>query len=207
MPWMWTVNWFGSRLPRTRMAGPRVYLRPPRRRDQRAWIDLRRVSQDFLKPYEPAWPRDALTAAGFRRRVKRVETEWQNQTGYGFFIFRKEDDSLIGGVTIANVRRGVVQAASVGYWIGEPFARQGYMFEALQLALDFCFGSLNLHRVEAACLIDNTASRHLLDKSGFRKEGVARQYLCIDGKWQDHVTYGILRSDPRPIVKRAETAA
>ena len=190
----------GWRPPKLRLAGPRVYIRPPSPSDEAQWLKLRRESKDFLEPYEPAWPRDALSAAAFRRRLKRIQEDWREESAYGFLIFRAEDEALLGGVTVSNVRRGVVQGASIGYWIGAPHSRHGYMFEALQLTLDFCFADLDLHRVEAACLDGNEASRRLLEKSGFRREGVARGYLCIAGRWQDHVTYGLLRQDSRPII-------
>jgi len=179
-----------------------VHIRPPKPGDQAQWLSLRRESRNFLRPFEPSWPRDALTSAGFRRRMKRIQTEWQAETGYGFLVFRNDDSALVGGVTLANVRRGVTQSSSVGYWIGVPHARQGYMFEALQLCLDFGFRTLNLHRIEAACLPENQASRGLLEKSGFQEEGLARRYLFIAGEWQDHIVYAMLENDPRPLIAK-----
>ena len=191
---------FRPRSATVRLTGPRVYIRPPQIGDQRAWLALRRDSRSFLEPYEPAWPHDALTPVAFRRRLRRMQSEWQSESSYGFFIFDRDTDELLGGITIANVRRGVIQSATVGYWIGEPHKRRGYMFESLLLCLDFAFKSLDLHRVEAACLLDNEPSRGLLQKCGFRYEGQAREYLCIAGKWQDHETFAILRTDARPII-------
>ncbi|MEQ8602416.1 MAG: GNAT family protein [Marivibrio sp.] len=191
---------FGRRAPTLRLIGPSVYIRCPARRDQRAWIAIRRESKRFLEPWEPTWPRDALTPQGYRRRLDRFLMEWRAGTGFGFFVFTRDGDRLVGGVTLANVRRGVVQSANVGYWTGQPFIRQGYMTEALHLALDFAFRRLQLHRVEAACLTHNEASRRLLLKAGFQSEGIARKYLCIAGQWQDHETFAILASDPRPAV-------
>ena len=196
------------RQPSLRLVGPSVTIRCPARRDQRAWIAVRRESKSFLEPWEPTWPRDALTPLGYRRRLDRFHSEWHGATGYGFFLFGNEGGPdggrLLGGITLANVRRGVVQSANVGYWTGQPYIRRGYMFEGLQLALDFAFRHLNLHRIEAACLTDNEASRRLLLKSGFRSEGIARKYLCIAGHWQDHETFAILGSDPRPSVPVVE---
>ena len=191
---------FRPRTTALRLTGPRIYIRAPQLRDQKAWLALRRLSRGFLEPFEPAWAHDALTPMAFRRRLRRIQGEWAAESAYGFFIFDRASDDLLGGITIANVRRGVIQSASVGYWIGEPFQRQGFMFESLQLCLDFSFRTLELHRVEAACLLDNQASRGLLEKSGFRYEGKAREYLCIAGEWQDHDTFAILNSDPRPII-------
>lgn len=193
---------FRSSLPKVRLTGPRVHIRPPKPGDQTQWLALRRESRDFLRPYEPSWPRDALTSAAYRRRTKRIQTEWAAETGYGFLIFRNDDSTLLGGVTLANIRRGVTQSSSVGYWMGLPYVRQGYMFEALQLCLDFGFRSLGLHRIEAACLSDNQPSRRLLEKSGFQEEGLARRYLCIAGEWQDHIIYALLENDARPMIAK-----
>ena len=118
-------------------------------------------------------------------------------SGYSFLIFRKEDDCLMGGATLSNIRRGVAQTASLGYWIGQSYSRRGYMTEALSLLLDFGFEHLGMHRVEAACLPNNDASKALLLKLGFAEEGFARQYLRINGAWQDHLLFAILRNDPR----------
>ena len=104
---------------------------------------------------------------------------------------------LLGGVTLSNLRRGVAQTASLGYWIGGRYARQGFMTEALSGVLEFSFGELGLHRVEAACLPTNIASRGLLLRMGFREEGYARKFLRINGQWQDHVLFAILREEWR----------
>jgi [ribosomal protein S5]-alanine N-acetyltransferase len=107
---------------------------------------------------------------------------------------------MLGGVTLSNLRRGVAQSASLGYWIGESYKRQGYMTESLAAALNLAFVRLGLHRVEAACLPDNKASRALLLKCGFEEEGYAREYLRINGRWQDHLLFAILRRNC-PILK------
>lgn len=190
---MWPL--FGNAGPRVRLIGPRVLLRPPARRDAEAWSALRRQSQDFLQPWEPAWPSDGATRAAFRRRRAQILADWAARTGYGVLIFRRDDNALLGGVTLSNVRRGVAGASSLGYWIGAPHARHGYMTEAVACVLDFAFGALDLHRVEAACLPENEASRRLLVKTGFHEEGLARGYLKINGRWRDHRTFAVLKED------------
>ena len=100
------------------------------------------------------------------------------------------------GLTLANIRRGVAQAGSIGYWVGAPFARKGYMTAAMRALVPFCFTTLRLHRLEAACIPSNTASVRLLEKTGFQREGYARRYLCINGEWQDHLLYARLKDDP-----------
>lgn len=180
------------------IAGDGVLLRAPQMSDFAEWTALREASRDFLTPWEPTWPADDLSRSAFRRRLRRYAEDQRSDTSYAFFLFRKNDDTLVGGLTLANVRRGVAQAGSLGYWIGEPFARRGLMSGAVQGLLPFAFGSLRLHRIEAACIPANAASIRLLEKSGFRREGFAREYLCIDGVWQDHLLYARLKHDPSP---------
>jgi [ribosomal protein S5]-alanine N-acetyltransferase len=183
--------------PPLKLAGERVFLRPPDRGDWQEWARLRAESRGFLKAWEPSWPADALSRAAFRRRVARYAADWRTDLGYSFFVFRQEDGRLVGGIGLTNMRRGVAETASLGYWVGERHARRGYTAGALALTLDFAFDRLRLHRIEAACLPHNAASRSLLLKTGFREEGYARKYLCIDGEWQDHVLFAILREEWR----------
>ena len=142
--------------------------------------------------------RDALTRQAFRRRIRAYETEWRDGTSFSFLVFRRNDEAVVlGGITLSNVRRGVAETASLGYWIGAGHAHQGYMTEALVCALDFAFERLGLHRIEAACLPNNAASKGLLLKAGFTQEGYTRRYLRINGDWRDHLLFAILREDPR----------
>jgi ribosomal-protein-alanine N-acetyltransferase len=172
-----------------------VVLRPAERTDFEAWSAVRSESRRFLTPWEPSWTSDALSRSAFRRRLARYAADWRGDQGYSLFVFRREDGQLMGGIGLTNVRRGVAETASLGYWMGERYAGRGYMKEALRLTLSFAFDRLQLHRIEAACLPTNAASRHLLTRCGFREEGYARKYLCIDGKWQDHVLFAILREE------------
>ncbi len=182
-----------------RLERNRVYLRIPVHRDWRSWAALRAESRDFLTPWEPTWAYDALTRGAFRRRLRMYKAEMRQGVTYSFFVFRRVDDVLLGGVTLSNLRRGVAQSATLGYWIGAPHRRQGYMTEALAAVLNFAFSRIGLHRVEAACLPDNDASQRLLLKSGFREEGYAQEFLRINGRWQDHQLFAILlREMPGP---------
>jgi ribosomal-protein-alanine N-acetyltransferase len=180
------------------IAGQGVFLRAPQMADYSEWVALREASRDFLTPWEPTWPADDLTRASFRRRMKRYSEDQRSDLAYPFFIFRKSDGVLVGGLTLANVRRGCAQAGSLGYWMGAAYAGKGHMTAAVAALLPFAFGTLRLHRVEAACIPANIASIRLLEKTGFRREGFARQYLCIDGIWQDHLLYARLKDDPHP---------
>lgn len=178
--------------------GDGVTLRVPQMSDFRDWADLRQRSRDFLVPWEPTWPQDDLTKSAFRRRIRRYQSDMRDDRAYPFFAFRSADDALVGGMTLSNVRRGVAQACSLGYWVGAPFARQGHMTAAIATIIPFVFDQLGIHRLEAACLPSNEASIRLLRKSGFSKEGFARRYLKINGLWQDHVLFALLSEDALP---------
>ena len=178
-----------------RIESGRIFLRPLRQSDWRDWAALREASREFLVPWEPTWSHDALGRGAFRRRMRAYDREWQQGTGYSLMLFRRDDEALLGGMTLTNLRRGVAQCASLGYWIGAPHARQGYMTEGIAGMLAFCFDDLGLHRIEAACLPSNAASKALLTRAGFREEGHARQYLRINGTWQDHLLFAILRDE------------
>jgi len=177
------------------IAGNGVTLRLPQSGDYAEWAALREASRTFLVPWEPTWPADDLTRGAFRRRLKRYAEDVRNDLAYAFLIFRSDDNAMIGGLTLANIRRGVAQAGSIGYWIGAPFARKGYMTAAVRALIPFCFRTLRLHRLEAACIPNNAASIGLLEKTGFTREGYARSYLCINGIWQDHLLYARLTDD------------
>ena len=175
--------------------GRRVVLRVPVNGDFDAWARIRTESRAFLVPWEPTWASDELTRGAFRRRIKQYYKDMREETGYAFFLFRRQDEVLLGGLTLSNIRRGVTQSASLGYWMGVRHAGQGYMTEAVSLLVPFVFRNLWLHRLEAACLPRNGASIRVLEKTGFTREGLARRYLKINGQWQDHYLFGTVTED------------
>lgn len=178
--------------------GEGILLRPAEPRDYEAWADLREKSRGFLTPWEPTWPGDDLTRAAFRRRLRRNLQEMTNDEAYPFLIFR-DDETLVGGLTLGQVKRGVAQSATLGYWMGMPHAGKGFMSRAVRAMTGYAFTSLHLHRIEAACLPHNEASIRLLERVGFKREGFARAYLRINGLWQDHLLYALLETDPLPL--------
>ena len=177
------------------LIGKRVLLRGPRLGDYQAWRDLRKKSREFLKPYEPRWTEADLSQRVFAGRVRRGWREARAGTDYSFLVFRTTGGSeqLVGGVTLSNVRRRAAQFANLGYWMGQEFAGQGYMTESVSLILPYVFETLGLHRLHAAFLPQNTPSRRVLEKNGFTEEGYAENYLQIDGRWADHVLFGLTR--------------
>lgn len=180
-----------------RICGEGLYLRHPLPGDFEPWAQLRAQSRAFLEPWEPVWPPDDLTRAAFRRRLRRYQRDIREGCAYPFLVFLSGDNQLAGGCTLSNVRRGVAQTASLGYWVGEPYKGRGLITEAVRVLLPYAFDELKLHRVEAACLPTNEPSKRLLRRCGFTEEGYAREYLRINGAWQDHILFAILRTDPR----------
>jgi len=177
------------------VSGDGVILRVAQMSDFAQWSALREKSRDFLTPWEPTWLEDDLTRASFRRRLKRYSEDMRSDFAYPFLLFRRSDNALLGGITLTNIRRGVAQSGSLGYWIGAPFAHQGYMRRGVGALIPFAFEGLRLHRIEAACIPTNQPSIKLLERTGFQREGYAREYLCINGLWQDHLLYARLQGD------------
>jgi ribosomal-protein-alanine N-acetyltransferase len=181
----------------TEIRGARVHLRYPGMQDYPAWAELRALSRQHLTPWEPKWSRDELTRASFRKRLRQFHREVRDDQGYAYLIFSNADATLVGGLNISNVRRGIAQAAGLGYWMGAPYAGHGLMTDSVRAAVRFAFGPLGLNRLEAACLPSNAASARVLEKTGFIREGRARRYLKINGEWQDHDLFALLHDDPR----------
>ncbi|MGF1446404.1 MAG: GNAT family N-acetyltransferase [Pikeienuella sp.] len=175
----------------------RLVLRPPRLADFEDWSALRAGSRGFLVPWEPAWTADHLSPRAFRNRVSWAERAIRAGDALPMFLVARADGAILGGITLSNIRRQPAQAGTLGYWIGAPHARKGYMTEALSALRDHAFTALDLSRLEAACLPDNAASRRLLERCHFKYEGVAQAYLQIDGRWRNHVLYAALRADRR----------
>lgn len=172
--------------------GEGVTLRSPRASDYEAWAALRQSSQAYLRPWEPTWPEDDLTRAAFKRRLSIYARETDAGNAWPFFIFADSDQALVGAITLSNVRRGVAEAGTLGYWIGQSHAGRGHATAAVRALVAHAFDELKLHRVEAACVPANLASRRVLEKSGFVLEGQARAYLKINGAWADHLLFGIV---------------
>ena len=180
-----------------RLETQRLFLRLPQHADYRQWSELRRQSSGFLTPWEPTWSDDHLTRRAFTNRVSWATRCHKTDSALPLFIFRRDDGLLVGAITLDNIRRGPAQAGTLGYWVGAAYTRQGYMREAIGAVVHHAFGAMDLSRIEAACLPENEASRGLLERSGFKYEGVAQSYLQINGRWRNHVLYASLRHDRR----------
>jgi [ribosomal protein S5]-alanine N-acetyltransferase len=187
---------FGLRR-KPRIETERMTLRLPQHTDWRAWADLREASASHLIPWEPVRSEDHLSRKAFTNRVYWAARAEAQGTAVPLFLIRRADQALLGALTLDNIRRGPVQAGTVGYWIGAPFARQGFMREAITAVVHYAFAEMDLSRLEAACLPENQASRGVLETCGFKYEGVAQSYLQINGRWRNHVLYANLRGDRR----------
>mgnify|MGYP001792896717 CR=1 FL=1 len=186
--------------PPTLIAGSRVHLRHPCEADRRAWVTLRSASRDFLERWEPKRPAsiDGFGSTGFDLYKHNADTDRQQR----HLIIRTADDTLLGHVGINEIARGPFQNGILGYWIGEAFAQQGYMTEAIRLVLQRGFGDLGLHRIEANIMPANTASKAVIAKCGFRLEGVSPRYLQIAGVWADHERYAITAEEVPQLPRR-----
>jgi RimJ/RimL family protein N-acetyltransferase len=182
-----------SRRPRAVVRGERVYLGRPSPRDLEAWRALVRESWRFLsrwmvRPARGTRPDDPRLFASLLRANR-------GRHSVKLFVRRSSDGALLGVVNLNEIVLGAFQSAYLGYWIGSRHARQGYMHEALRLALRYAFGTLGLHRVEANVVPGNRASIALVRGAGFRREGLSKRYLRIAGRWQDHERWALLRDE------------
>jgi ribosomal-protein-alanine N-acetyltransferase len=182
---------------KVRLDTERMVLRPPEHGDYRSWSALRDASRDFLTPWEPTWAPDHLSRKSFTNRVYWAQRSISNGTAVPLFLIRRSDSALLGAITLDHIRRGPAQAGTTGYWIGQPYAREGYMREAIVALVHYAFTTLEISRIEAGCLPENVPSRRLLEQCGYKYEGVAQSYLQINGRWRNHVLYANLRSDRR----------
>ncbi|PRY95601.1 ribosomal-protein-alanine N-acetyltransferase [Hasllibacter halocynthiae] len=184
-----------------RIETERLVLRPPEHRDWRVWANLRETSAAHLKPWEPVWSIDHLTRRAFTNRVYWAQRAVRQGTGLPLFLFEKDGGGsqgrIAGAITLDNIRRGPSQAGTTGYWLGSGFTGRGLMTEGLRAVVGYAFDALDLSRIESACLAENRASRAVLERAGYKYEGVAQSYLQIGGRWRNHVLYACLRSDRR----------
>ena len=187
---------FLSKQPDTpELYGEKHFLRLPRFSDYKQWYALRSESRAFLQPWEPIWRPDELTESSFRARVVRSGQEYGSGLAVPLLLFSRQDNVLLGGLTIGYIRRGAAQSCMIGYWMGERHAGQGHMLAALKVAIPYVYGGLQLHRIEAACIPENWKSVRLLEKAGFEREGLLRKYLKINGEWRDHLMFSRLPED------------
>jgi [ribosomal protein S5]-alanine N-acetyltransferase len=184
-----------------RLEASRVILRAPKATDIAELRSLLVRNADHLRPWSPSPPPGA-NPAGFTelgRSIARHRRDWKAGTGYVFVtLLRGPREPIIGRIALTSVTRGPFLSAQLGYWLDAGHVRRGLMSEAVDCALAFAFEQLKLHRIQAAVMPNNHASRHILHKRAFREEGYAERYLRIAGKWEDHVLYGLTSEEWKP---------
>lgn len=174
-----------------------VLLRAAAPSDYAAWASLREASRTHLTEWEEAWTAEQAGPAAFRRRLKLYERDRRRGGGLSLLLFRMSDNALLGGVTLSNIRYGAARSAHLGYWVGAAHVRRGYATAAVQALAAHAFGTIDLNRLAAACQPENIASQKLLERCGFTREGLARDYLMINGQWRDHFIYALTARDYR----------
>lgn len=172
-----------------------VYLRTAKLSDHSEWMALREMSREHLIAWEEDWAPHDLSLSAFKQRLAAQAKDARRGGGLSLLIFRRQDRVLVGGATLSNIRYGASRSGILGYWIGAPYARRGYGSVAVRAVIDHAFEAINLHRIVAACQPENAASQNLLERCGFRKEGLARGYLKINGEWRDHLIYSLIAAD------------
>lgn len=176
------------------LVGARVLLRPLKAEDWDAWREVRIRCRDWLERWEPrpepGGADPALDLDAFRARCGAWERQRHFDAAYGFGLFLT-DGRFAGEVSLGSVQRGPFQMGYVGYWIDEALAGHGYVPEGVVLVLRYAFETLGLHRVEAAIVPRNRASRRVAEKLGMRDEGTAVRFLQIQGVYEDHVRYAM----------------
>jgi [ribosomal protein S5]-alanine N-acetyltransferase len=183
--------------------GP-VQLHPLRRRDAAEWSRLRLANEEWLAPWEPTsvvpWgPRH--TPAAYR--VMRRMVARRARLGLAAPLAIRVDGRLAGQVTLDNIVRGAMRSAHLGYWIDRAVAGRGLATLAVALVCDHAFGEVGLHRVQADIRPENVRSQRLVERLGFRQEGLLRRYLDIDGDWRDHLSYSLLAEEaPGGVLRR-----
>jgi [ribosomal protein S5]-alanine N-acetyltransferase len=174
-----------------------VVIRPTSLEDAPAFLEVLVANRDFLRPFEPVRPDWFFTLPGVRSELERADSDREADAMYAFGIWEQATGTLVGRVALSNVVRGAWQNATLGYFVGETWGGRGYATEAVRQTVVFAFDQARLHRVQAAVMPRNVRSIRVVEKNGFRLEGLAERYLQIDGRWEDHLIYSVT-SDDRP---------
>ncbi len=187
-------------VPRDRLQDGITAIRPLESADLPALVEARIRNRAFLTEWEPTRDESFFTPAGQARELALDDAAWRTATGFPFAILDAEEgDRLIGRVALANVVRGVWQNATLGYWVSQDAGSRGHATRAVGLSLRFAFEVAGLHRVQPAIMPRNIRSRKVVEKCGFRQEGVAARYLRINGAWEDHLLYAMTVEDWRDL--------
>jgi ribosomal-protein-alanine N-acetyltransferase len=186
-----------------------VRLRPLRYREARQWRRLRAANASWLGPWEATSPISEVPLRSYSQMVRELNRQGHAGAALPFGI--EVDGALVGQLTVGNIIWGSLRCGAIGYWVDRTVAGRGIVPTAVALATDYCLLDLGLHRIEVNIRPENTASLRVVDKLGFRDEGLRRRYLHIDGAWRDHRTFALTVEDVPggllPAWRRARQAA
>lgn len=181
------------------LSSDRLLLREMTLRDQLAWIDLRNANAMWLKPWDPTNPLGTPEPMSFRQMLAAKRAAAHAGTGYSWVMtlpqLHSKNPPIIGQISVSGIQYGAARTASIGYWIDSSHAGFGLMPEACALVIDHCFQTLALHRLEINIRPENAASLRVVQKLGFRDEGLRKGFLHIDGAWRDHRTFALNREE------------
>ncbi len=177
------------------LEGEQLWLRPLRLADCDALLALRVANRVFLTPFEPRRPSSFFTADGQGDELARAALDWELGRQYAFGMFLCPTGQLVGRIAISGIARGPFESAHLGYFVDERHCGLGLATEAVRLTVRFAFGAAGLGQLQAAVMPRNKPSKRVLEKAGFRRQGIARRYLCIDGVWEDHEIYALTREE------------
>ena len=163
-----------------------IYLRRVTHNDEAEFLALMQASEELHQP----WIQAPTTPALFKYYLQRI----RRNDHEGFAICRETDDSIVGVINVNNIVRGSFLSASLGYYVGKNFQRQGYMQAALTRLIDYAFSTMGLHRLEANIQPNNLRSQQLVRRCGFEYEGLSKNFLFLDGAWRDHQRWCIVDS-------------
>ncbi|PZV07966.1 MAG: 30S ribosomal protein S5 alanine N-acetyltransferase [Leptolyngbya sp.] len=174
----------------------RLILRLATNEDIPAILNFYLENRDFLTPYEPTRSEDFYTFSFWRDQVEKALIEFNYNQAIKFCIFKRTEPTiLIGKINFHQILRGVCQSCVLGYSLAETEQDNGYMTEALKTAIHFIFADLNFHRIAANYMPRNQRSANVLKRLGFTVEGYARDYLLINGQWEDHILSSLIHSN------------
>ena len=174
---------------------PDVELRLPEPEDVDAFLELVVRNRDHFRPYEPRRPPTYFTRAGQRDQIAAAQRQARMGERFEFGIWENGSSALVGRISLGGISRGALQNAYLGYGVDIEHGGRGIATKAVTLAVEVAFEDLGLHRVQAAVVPENTASARVLEKAGFREEGLARRYLFLDGQWKDHRMFALTSDD------------
>lgn len=181
------------------LKGDRVQLRMASASDVPAILGYYRRNDAYFELTDAKRPKDFHTNESWSKRVERLAAEFQTDKSLRLFVFRTDDEArVIGRVGFSDFVRGPLQACNLGYALDEHEQGKGLMNEALGLALRYVFVELNIHRVTAGYLPTNERSGRVLRRLGFTVEGYARDFVQINGRWEDHILTGLVNPDWKP---------